>query len=133
MKHYRIENTISGADLGTYYAGSVQEALDMQARAAGYTDYADLENQIPAEDGEILVSPVTAYAVYEAAFEDDPEYSEAGLLEYIGQYADSAMGVALSVEEAQTILDCYLAWRSGEQDADTFWHTVEKPLSAIEV
>lgn len=133
MKHYRIENTISGADLGTYYADSVREALDLQARVVGYTDYAELDRIVPAEEGEILVSPVTAYDVYTAAFEDDPEYSEPGLLEYIGQYADSAMGVALSLEEAQTILDCYLAWRSGEQDADTFWHTVEKPLSAIEV
>ena len=133
MKHYKIENTISGADLGIYYSETQDEALDKMAREAGYTDYAEAESIVPSEEGEILVSPVTAYDVYEAAFDDaQSEYAE-DTLDYIEQYADSAMNVTLSSAEAEAILKCRLALVSGVSGQDAFWHTVEKPLRAIEV
>lgn len=59
MTKYTIENTASGVVLGTYEAESAKAALDAMAREAGYANYADCCAEVPAADGEIVVS-VTA-------------------------------------------------------------------------
>lgn len=58
MNSYHIQNTISGADLGTYQGATEAAALDAMARDAGYQDYAGLQRQIPSQEGEILVEIV---------------------------------------------------------------------------
>lgn len=55
-KTWTIENTTSGLVLGTYEGATAADALDAMARDAGYRDYADLQAQVPAEDGEIIVT-----------------------------------------------------------------------------
>lgn len=60
---YTIENAHSGIVLGTYEAASEHGALDAMARDAGYGDYADLQAQIPAHPGEIIVYPTAIVEV----------------------------------------------------------------------
>jgi len=57
-KTYRIENAISGLDLGIYEGETPEAALDAMAREAGYRDYADAQRVAPAEAGEIVVTEV---------------------------------------------------------------------------
>lgn len=57
-KSYRIENTASGIELGTYDADSPEAALDAMARDAGYRDYAEAESTAPSKPGEIVVTEV---------------------------------------------------------------------------
>lgn len=56
MTTYQIENTRSGLILGTFLATTPAVALDLMAQYAGYDDYADLQRQIPAVAGEIIVT-----------------------------------------------------------------------------
>lgn len=82
---------------------------------------------------------MNAFQIYEAAFDSAQSEFSQDTLEYIIQYADGALNVALSDDEAKTILDCRLAWvaaadaEGGIGSTDTFWHTVEKPLREIEI
>jgi hypothetical protein len=55
---YAIENTRSGQVLGIYEAPSPAAALDAMAQEAGYASYDDLQDQVPAQPGEIIVYPV---------------------------------------------------------------------------
>ena len=64
-KTYRIENTLSGVDLGAYEGATEAEALDAMARDAGYTDYAEAQSVAPAAYGEIVATEMTkTYSVY---------------------------------------------------------------------
>jgi hypothetical protein len=56
MPTYTITNAHSGTVLGTYEAPNPAAALDAMARDAGYRDYSDLDAQIPAMPGEIVVT-----------------------------------------------------------------------------
>lgn len=76
---------------------------------------------------------MNAYQIYAAAYDSAQSEWWEDTIEYITQYADVAMGVYLSEDTAQKILDCRLALVNSAQGDDQFWHTVEKPLSAIEV
>jgi len=58
MNTYKITNTVSGADLGTYEAEGKAQALDAMARDAGYDTYEALCLEVPALEGEIKVSEV---------------------------------------------------------------------------
>ena len=60
MDTYRIQNTISGADLGIYEAADEDGALDAMARDAGYADYAAACDEVPVADGEIDVTEIDA-------------------------------------------------------------------------
>ena len=59
MSTYLIENNLSGVVLGEYEAESEAEALDVMARDAGYRDYAECCEDVPAKPGEISVRPAT--------------------------------------------------------------------------
>lgn len=58
MKKFQIENTKSGLLLGVYEADTKDEALDLLAQDAGYADYEELNEEVPAAPGEILVLEV---------------------------------------------------------------------------
>jgi len=51
---YRIFNTLSGAELGTYDAADAAAALDAYARAAGYAD-AEAAARVAPDDGICVV------------------------------------------------------------------------------
>jgi hypothetical protein len=58
--YYTITNTRSGITLGTYAGASPEAALDALAVDAGYQDYADMDEQVPAQPGEIIATPLRA-------------------------------------------------------------------------
>src|SRR5690606_14698768 len=58
MTRYQIHNRTSGHILGVWEAESPDTALDAMAREAGYRDYADCQEQVPADDGEIVVTEI---------------------------------------------------------------------------
>lgn len=58
MSKWEIVNADSGLSLGEWEGETEADALDAMASAAGYRDYADLQAQVPAEDGEIVVTLV---------------------------------------------------------------------------
>lgn len=57
---YRIDNTHTSVHLATVCAASEQEALDIMARDFGYESYADLQRQVPAVSGGIIVTDVSS-------------------------------------------------------------------------
>ena len=57
---YEISNSISGVVFGTYEASSIEAALEVFARDAGYASYADACEVAPIADGEIVVIEVAA-------------------------------------------------------------------------
>ena len=58
MKTYKITNTASGIEMGTYKGESEQDALDAMARDAGYADYEDAQRVAPCDT--IQVTEVSA-------------------------------------------------------------------------
>lgn len=58
MTTYRIFNSASGVDLGTYEAATAAEALDAMARDAGYADYAACCEAVPAGKDDLKVVEV---------------------------------------------------------------------------
>jgi len=57
-RSFRITNTVSGVDLGTYQAEDEQGALDAMAVEAGYRNYADACSVAPVLDRELRVEQV---------------------------------------------------------------------------
>ena len=57
---YEIRNSISGVVFGNYEASSIEAALEVFARDAGYASYAGACEAAPAADGEIVVIEVAA-------------------------------------------------------------------------
>lgn len=57
LKHFKICNRISGADLGVYSGETSGDALNAMARDAGYRDYADACADVGGE-GELLINEV---------------------------------------------------------------------------
>lgn len=55
MSNYEITNARIGVALGVYEGATEAEALDAMARDAGYADYAECCEVVPARDGEIVV------------------------------------------------------------------------------
>lgn len=82
---YRIENMTSGADLGTYSADSEDSALDAMARDAGYASYADLQQRVPGDEGEIVVTEVDDAAIYGVDVERSEIRLDENMLEKIEQ------------------------------------------------
>jgi hypothetical protein len=60
MYPYQIENTVSGVVLGQYEGANPDDALEALARDAGYANRAEMDREIPAADGEIIVTRVAA-------------------------------------------------------------------------
>lgn len=58
MKTYRIHNTMSGQDLGTYEAVDESDALNQMALDAGYNSFEHAQKVAPIADGELVVVPV---------------------------------------------------------------------------
>ncbi len=54
MSRWTISNTESGITLGVFEAASEAEALDVWARDAGYTCYAEAIAIVPVARGEIV-------------------------------------------------------------------------------
>ena len=74
---------------------------------------------------------ITAYDIYDAAFDSaQSEYSER-TISYIVQYAESVFNVYLTSDIAQKILDAIDKWESNDCGGDNKWHDIEKQLRLI--
>ncbi len=56
MTAFNIVNMTSGEELGRYFAGDATEALDAMARYAGFRDYAQACEALPAIRSELAVT-----------------------------------------------------------------------------
>jgi len=59
VKRWRITNTTSGADLGTFPGETEQEALDAMSRDAGYKDHADACETTGTDGADLSVIEVS--------------------------------------------------------------------------
>lgn len=96
MQHFTIYNQTSGAPFGAAVADSLEAAIDMIARDAGYADFADLCEVIgETEDEAIADLAITAEPVILlvdgglAATNDSPPTTLAALDQYIDATAES--------------------------------------------
>lgn len=55
---YKITNTVSGIELGTYEGRTPEEALDAMAVLSGYRDYSHACEIAASASGEIVVEEV---------------------------------------------------------------------------
>ena len=56
MSQFDIFNTASGEELGRYFAGSVEEAVDVMARVAGYANFAEACRSAPRMAEDLFVT-----------------------------------------------------------------------------
>ena len=55
MTAFQIVNTVSGDELGRYYADKPADALDALARYAGYPDVAAARAAMPSMEREVML------------------------------------------------------------------------------
>lgn len=108
MQHYTIYNQTSGAPFGEAVADSLEAALDMIARDAGYADFADLCEVIgETKDEAIADLAITAEPVILlvdgglAATNDSPPTT----LGALGQYIDATAESMRDADGPDSILD----------------------------
>lgn len=84
MQTYRITNSKSGMDLGTFQAKDQQGALEAFAREAGYSTYAEACEEHPVAEGEMVVTEVEDASISDEQIEAlRRDAGEAGDLEMV--------------------------------------------------
>lgn len=118
MGKFNIYNTKSGADLGIYEGTTEQEALDAYANDAGYRSYADLCEEVPTGDDEIVAEEVADFLSTAASRETSRELMEA-ILAVAGDES-RAVRVWDEPTEAEALAIWERVTKNGLVDSDEF-------------
>ncbi len=118
MKTYSITNPTTGADSGTYTGETPASALNHMAQDAGYKDYADCCEDVPAPDGGLRVTETEEWCPAEQGY----RRTVGGLIAWVrpglmGQWAWSIKGAdgsrlsgtAKEIPDAKAAADAALA------------------------